>query len=109
MEILLQMKSQKPINGKFGLYVVFVRKDKRKRGLDNLFKGLLDILTEMKVIEDDSLMENIAAEWAPNDGHFDCAVIVWINSISETMEIGEHDGKAKTRKARKTLPRKSDI
>jgi len=109
VEILLQMKSQKPINGKFGLHVVFVRKDKRKRDLDNLFKGLLDILTEMKVIEDDSLMENIAAEWAPNDGHFDCAVIVWINSISETMEIGEHDGKAKTRKARKTLPRKSDI
>jgi hypothetical protein len=108
------MRNQKPINGKFGLYAVFVRKDKRKRDLDNLFKGLLDILTEMHVIEDDSLMENITAEWAPNDGHFDCAVIVWIDSIPETMQTGEHDGKAKTGKAktgkaRKTLPRKSDI
>jgi len=103
------MRNQKPINGKFGLYAVFVRKDKRKRDLDNLFKGLLDILTEMHVIEDDSLMENITAEWTPNDGHFDCAVIVWIDSIPETMQTGEHDGKAKTGKARKTLPRKSDI
>ena len=101
---MVQMKGQSPIKGKFGIYAVFIRPDNRRRDLDNLFKGLLDILTQMKIIEDDSLMDNIAAEWAPNDGHFDCAVIVWINTVPEAIETGDNDGKKRTRKAGKALP-----
>lgn len=101
---MLQMVNKKPVKGKFGIYAVFVRKDKRKRDLDNLFKGLLDILTSMKIIEDDSLMENIAAEWAPNDGYFDCAVIVWIDPVTEVMEIGDNNGKKRRTKTGKTVP-----
>ena len=101
---MVQMMGQTGIKGKFGIYAVFIRKDKRKRDLDNLFKGLLDILTTMKIIEDDSLMENIAAEWAPNDGHFDCAVIVWVNSIPTDVDEGENNGKKRRRKTGGSLP-----
>jgi hypothetical protein len=100
------MKGQAPVNGKFGVHAVFVRPDNRRRDLDNLFKSLLDILTHLKVIEDDHLMDNIAAEWAENDGSYDVACIVWINTVPEAIKIGDNNAKKRRRKTGEAVPAK---
>ena len=41
----------------------FARPDKRKRDLGNLEKAVSDLLVKMKVIEDDSLIQDLRLRW----------------------------------------------
>lgn len=59
---VLQQRPGK-IRGEFDVEMACFRPDKRKRDLDGLFKGPLDLLVKMGVIEDDSLAQDIRAYW----------------------------------------------
>ncbi len=44
---------------------IFVRKrDKRRRDISNLIKGIEDFLVSQKIIEDDSLVQSVKISWA---------------------------------------------
>lgn len=51
------------VHGPFHYELRAIRPDKRKRDLDNLHKTVLDTLQLYGVIQDDSLMESLYAEW----------------------------------------------
>lgn len=46
----------------------FGKPDKRKRDLDNIFKGPNDFLVSSGIIADDSLIHRISGEWADIEG-----------------------------------------
>lgn len=62
------------VHGYVSVSVALVKPDKRKRDLDNLMKPVLDLLVEMGVIDDDSLVKRISVQWA--DSGPGCAVII---------------------------------
>lgn len=51
----------------------FGKPDKRKRDLDNLFKGPNDFLVALGIIEDDSLIHQLSGEWGDIVG---CVVLI---------------------------------
>lgn len=51
------------INGPYKLILHAVRPDKRRRDLGNLLKATEDLLTALRVIEDDSYSEMIVMRW----------------------------------------------
>lgn len=79
-EVLAQ--GRKRLHGPVCISIALIRPDKRKRDLDGLAKGILDVLTEMQVIDDDSLVERISIQWTAAGG-FECAVL--IQEASEEM------------------------
>jgi crossover junction endodeoxyribonuclease RusA len=72
-EILVQ--GRKSLKGKVSLSVCAVRPDRRRRDVSNLLKPVEDLLVDMGVIEDDSLVERITIQWA-EAGSFECVVLV---------------------------------
>lgn len=62
----LELNVQRPgrIEGAFAADILIQRKDKRRRDLDNLTKGLLDLLQAHGVIEDDSLLDDLRLRWS---------------------------------------------
>jgi crossover junction endodeoxyribonuclease RusA len=60
-ELLAQKREQ--FTGPVIVALTVVRPDKRKRDLDNLIKGPLDLLVDQKIISDDSEVVKITAEW----------------------------------------------
>lgn len=69
---------QKPVGvkGRVRVRVVFGKPDKRKRDLDNLLKCVFDLLTRYDLIEDDSMVVKLEAEW-DESGRTKGAVIEW--------------------------------
>lgn len=58
----VEMMVQRVKKGSSERYSVYIRAyppDKRKRDLDNLFKAILDSLTEYGAIQDDSLIDDL--------------------------------------------------
>lgn len=72
-EIMAQ--GRKRLKGAVSMSVLAVRPDKRKRDLSNLLKAIEDLLVDMGVIEDDSLIERISIQWADAD-QYECMVLV---------------------------------
>jgi len=68
------MQGQKRVHGYVSLSVALVKPDKRTRDLSNTLKAVEDILVDMAVIDDDSLIVRISAQWA-SDGP-PCVVLV---------------------------------
>lgn len=66
-EALWGFKEQKaqPIKGKVALHFRVVAPDGRIRDIDNLAKGLLDVLVKGQIIEDDSnrIVRRLTLEW----------------------------------------------
>ncbi|QIG74570.1 holliday junction resolvase RusA-like protein [Rhizobium phage RHph_Y25] len=66
-EALWMIKAQKPqkFAGEVSISIGLVAPDKRARDLDNLFKGLLDVLVKAGVIKDDSqkYVRKLSAQW----------------------------------------------
>lgn len=69
---------QRPVGvkGRVRVRVVFGKPDKRKRDLDNLLKCVFDLLTKYGLIEDDSMVVKLEAEW-DESGRTTGAVIEW--------------------------------
>lgn len=62
------------IKGKVAISIAVVKPDKRRRDIDNLTKPVLDALTTMQVIEDDSLVQRISIQWASTGAP--CTVLI---------------------------------
>lgn len=60
---LILVQGRRRIHGFVSLSVALVRPDKRRRDLDNALKPLLDLLVEMQIIDDDSLVQRISVQW----------------------------------------------
>lgn len=60
-----EIATQRPakIAGPYAL-TIWLERPKRRRDLDNAIKGLSDLLTQQRVIEDDSLCQKLSAEWS---------------------------------------------
>jgi Holliday junction resolvase RusA-like endonuclease len=72
-EIIAQ--GRKRIHGAASIAIYAVRPDRRKRDISNLIKAVEDLLVEMQVIEDDSLVQRLTIEWS-DAGSFECMVVV---------------------------------
>lgn len=68
-------QGKKKIEGLVSVSIAVTRPDRRKRDLDGLVKPLLDLLTEMQVIEDDSLVQRLSIQWV-DDASFECSVLI---------------------------------
>lgn len=55
-------------SGPIAVTITAGRPDRRRRDLDNLFKPTLDFLTDRKLIEDDSLIEDLRIKWGVGEG-----------------------------------------
>jgi crossover junction endodeoxyribonuclease RusA len=71
-EIMAQGRQR--IRGPVSLSVALVRPDKRRRDLSNTLKAVEDLLVEMQVIDDDSLVQRISIQWVESGPA--CAVII---------------------------------
>lgn len=69
-EIMIQRAKWpvKHIAGPVHVAITVQRPDRRKRDLDNLLKAPLDLLVDMKVIDDDSKIESLSVRWGLVDG-----------------------------------------
>lgn len=68
-------QGRKRIKGAVSLSIALTRPDKRRRDLSNAgLKAIEDLLVEMGVIEDDSLVQRISLQWV-NDGP-PCIVLI---------------------------------
>jgi Holliday junction resolvase RusA-like endonuclease len=62
------------LKGPVSIAIALVRPDRRKRDASNVIKPIEDLLVMMGVIEDDSLVQRVSAEWV---GHGSpCVVLV---------------------------------
>lgn len=62
---LIMMQGRKQILGHVALAVDLVKPDRRKRDLSNTLKAIEDLLVDMQVIGDDSLIQALSAQWVP--------------------------------------------
>lgn len=62
------------IRGRVTLSIAIARPDRRRRDISNLIKAVEDLLVEMGVIEDDSLVERLSIQWI--EAGPACAVII---------------------------------
>ncbi|WP_294768603.1 RusA family crossover junction endodeoxyribonuclease [uncultured Rhodoferax sp.] len=60
-QVLIQ-RGAKQLAGRLNVHIVAMPPDRRKRDLDNLFKGVLDSLTKAGVWLDDSQIDALAIE-----------------------------------------------
>lgn len=65
-----------PIKGKFALSMVAHKPDKRRRDLDNTIKSTMDFLTQMGIIQDDSLCEDLHIKWAKEISNEGCYITI---------------------------------
>ena len=63
--IELMIQRPRPIAGPFKITLTYDRPDRRRRDLDGLQKAVLDLLVKHRVIEDDSLAQEIVLRWGP--------------------------------------------
>jgi crossover junction endodeoxyribonuclease RusA len=68
------MQGRKRVRGHVSLSVALVKPDKRTRDLSNTLKSLEDLLVDMAVIDDDSLIQRINAQWVESGPP--CVVII---------------------------------
>lgn len=59
----LNLQRPKKVSGRVRIAIRAVPPDKKKRDLDNLEKAIMDLLVDMGVIEDDSLVECKTSCW----------------------------------------------
>lgn len=72
-DILLQ--GRKSIKGQVVIAIAVNKPDNRRRDISNFIKATEDLLVDMGVIEDDSLVQRISIQWVSGQP-FECSVIV---------------------------------
>lgn len=70
----ITVQGRKHVHGAVSLSVALVRPDKRRRDLSNTLKAIEDLLVEMQVIEDDSLVARLSVQWVQSGPA--CVVLV---------------------------------
>lgn len=60
---LILVQGRQRIHGAVSLSIALVRPDKRRRDLSNTLKAIEDLLVEMQIIDDDSLVQRISIAW----------------------------------------------
>lgn len=87
-----ELKEQGPLprmKGPVGVRVELTPPDRRKRDLDNVgTKAVLDLLTELEVIEDDSLVEEIFMRWCRNGNKAGAQVSIYTMDTTGTLGAG---------------------
>ena len=68
------VQGRKRMHGYVSLSMALVRPDQRRRDLSNTIKAVEDLLVEMRVIDDDSLVQRISIQWVESGPA--CAVII---------------------------------
>lgn len=63
-EFQLRQQSLPVFKGKVIIHYWFGRPDRRRRDLENYLKAVSDILVTFRIIEDDSDVEKLVAEWS---------------------------------------------
>lgn len=81
---LIQMQGRKRVLGQVALSVDLVKPDRRKRDLSNTLKAVEDLLVEMQVIDDDSLVQALSVQWV--ESGVPCVVTVTGLSGGSPME-----------------------
>lgn len=71
---LIMMQGRKRVHGHIGLAVDLVKPDRRRRDLSNTLKAIEDLLVEMQVIDDDSLIQALSVQWV--DEGVPCVVTI---------------------------------
>jgi len=71
---LIQVQGRKRVPGSVALAVDLVKPDRRRRDLSNTIKAIEDLLVEMQVIEDDSLVHALSVQWV--DAGVPCVVTI---------------------------------
>jgi len=63
-----QVAAQKPekVEGDIEVAIFCKKPDRRKRDVDNCIKAVLDLLVSNSLIEDDSKVQRVSAEWSDN-------------------------------------------
>jgi len=67
-------QGRRRVHGHVSLSVALVRPDRRTRDLSNTLKAIEDLLVDMLVIDDDSLIQRIDVCWVPSG--VPCTVII---------------------------------
>jgi Holliday junction resolvase RusA-like endonuclease len=60
---LAQAQRPQKLTGRYKLSIQAVRKNARKRDIDNLIKPISDLLVRLGTVTDDSLCEMVSARW----------------------------------------------
>ena len=71
-----RVRRGEPIIGPVSIGIDVRRKDRRKRDLDNLAKGVIDLLVKMGVIADDRQVDELHMRWVDH-ANFEGA-LVWV-------------------------------
>ncbi len=71
---LILAQGRKRVSGYVSLAIALVKPDKRRRDLSNTVKAIEDLLVDMAVIDDDSLVQRLDVRWAEEGPP--CVVIV---------------------------------
>lgn len=81
-EAALVARSQRPVavRGAYHIRLVARRPDNRRRDLGNLEKPVSDLLTEIGVIEDDSLAKSISLFWADGPARKPGSILVSVEA-----------------------------
>lgn len=78
---MIMAQGRRAIEGHVSISILVVRPDKRKRDVSNLIKAVEDVLVEMRVIRDDSLVARVSAQWAGSGP----ACVVLIQEAEEAL------------------------
>ena len=82
-----QLKGQKlgKIKGPIVVFIRFERKDNRRRDIDGLAKAALDLCVTHKIIEDDSLVQELNLKWS--DDTRGCRLSIWPAPVHSTEGV----------------------
>lgn len=80
---LIQVQGRKRVHGFVGLAVDLVKPDRRKRDLSNTLKAIEDLLVDMQVIDDDSLIQCLSVQWVAEG----VPCVVSVTGLSSGVEM----------------------
>lgn len=66
LQLATRQQGLRKIDKTCTLHIQLGRPDKRRRDVDNPLKGLLDLLQDLDLLEDDCLIQSLTIEWSPN-------------------------------------------
>ena len=76
----IHAQGRKRIKGEVAVLIEVRKPDKRRRDIDNIIKSCLDLMTELGVIEDDSMVMDVRARWVAIGD----PCVVTVNQVPQT-------------------------
>ena len=79
-----QVKAQQPelVEGNVEVSIFCRKPDRRRRDIDNTIKAVLDMLVNLHLIEDDSKVAKVSAEWT-NNPEITGTLVMWKSSKAD--------------------------